>query len=537
MRSTAAPQGATTARPAAADRPAPAPDPRRWWALAFLALAQLATALHVTVMNIALPSAQTDLGFSDPSRQWVVTAYALTFGGLLLLGGRVSDLFGRRRTLLAGLVGFAVAASIGGSAASAAMLVTARALQGVCAALIAPSSLGLLSLTFSHGAERSRAFAVLGAVMGTGAGIGLVTGGILTDALSWRWCLYSNVPLTAVAAAGVLRTIPPRTTPLQTVPPAPPRAGPSGPRSRIDVPGAVLITGALAGLVLGLDRAAHAGWAAGSTRSALAVGALLLAGFVAVERRAAAPLLPLEIVIDRSRGSAYLAVLTSGIGMFAGFFFLTFYLQSVRGYTPIRTGFAFLPFSIAIMGTVRVVASTVSRVPIRSFLGVGLLAISAALATLVRLTPTSPYLTDVLPAFLLLGIGVGAVMTPANDAATRDAGTHTGVAGAAVTTHQQVGAALGTALLSAIAASATSGVGLGATVHGYNVASAWGAALVLLGAVLVVLVAGPAPKTPPEDPGDAEGPDDADDPAHRRRHPPPSATPDAAAPLPRAGAA
>src|SRR4051794_16600608 len=285
---------------------------RRWWILALLGVAQLMVVLDATIVNIALPSAQQALGFSDDARQWVVTGYALAFGSLLLLGGRISDLFGRKWTLIGGLAGFALASAVGGAAPSFGVLVASRAVQGAFGALLAPAALSLLSTTFTHPGERNRAFAIYGGIAGAGGAVGLLLGGILTEYLSWRWCLYVNLLFAVpalVAAAGLLHN----------------QAEAAG--TRIDLPGVLTSGAGLFALVYGLTKANTDGWGATVTLAFLAAAVVLLAAFAVIQTRAKHPLLPLRVVIDRNRGGAYLAVLAVGAGMFGVFLFLTYYLQ------------------------------------------------------------------------------------------------------------------------------------------------------------------------------------------------------------------
>jgi EmrB/QacA subfamily drug resistance transporter len=293
---------------------------RRWLILAMLSVAQLMVVLDATIVNIALPSAQQALHFSDSSRQWVVTAYTLGFGSLLLLGGRLSDLFGRKLILITGLVGFAVASAVGGTAHSFNTLIAARAVQGIFAALLAPAALSLLTTTFTDSRERGKAFGVFGAIAGAGAGIGLLLGGFLTEYLSWRWCLYVNLVFAAIAATGALLLLPKQARPA---------------RPRLDIPGVLTGSAGLFALVYGFSEADRNGWGASSTMGFLAAGVALLVAFVVIERRVAHPLLPLRIVANRSRGGAYLAMLITAMGMFGVFLFLTYYLQQTLGYSPV----------------------------------------------------------------------------------------------------------------------------------------------------------------------------------------------------------
>jgi len=420
-----------------------AADPsRRWWILGVVGLAQLMVVLDATIVNIALPSAQRDLAFSNADRQWVVTAYALAFGGLLLLGGRLSDLVGRRRMLIIGLVGFAAASALGGAATSFTVLVIGRGLQGAFGALLAPAALSTLTVTFTDPAERGRAFGVYGAIAGAGGAVGLLLGGVLTEYLSWRWCLYVNVVLAVIAGAGAIRLLP---------------AYSRDPEVRIDWPGTVLVASGLVAVVYGLAEADTAGWGAPTTIALLVAGVVLLAAFVLVEQRVAHPLLPLRIVLNRFRGGAYLAIGLSAIGVFGVFLFLTYYLQLTLFYSPVRSGLAFLPMVAAI-----VAASTISsgllmpRTGPRPLIPFGMLISAGGLALLAaQLGLRTSYLAWILPALLLVGAGLGVVFGCALNTATYGTGAaDAGVAAALVNTNQQVGGSIGTALLNTLAASA-----------------------------------------------------------------------------------
>jgi EmrB/QacA subfamily drug resistance transporter len=455
---------------------------RRWWVLGVVGLAQLMVVLDATIVNIALPSAQRALGFSNADRQWVVTAYSLAFGGLLLLGGRLSDLVGRRRMLIIGLVGFAAASALGGAATSFAMLVIGRGLQGAFGALLAPAALSTLTVTFTDPAERGKAFGVYGAIAGAGGAVGLLLGGFLTEYLSWRWCLYVNVILGAVAVVGAVRLL---------------AAYPRDPDVRIDWPGTVLVAAGLVAFVYGLSEADTAGWGAPTTLVLLVAGVVLLAAFVLVEMRVQHPLLPLRIVLNRFRGGAYLAIGLSAIGIFGIFLFLTYYFQLTLAYSPVKSGLAFLPMIAAI-----VAASTTSsgvlmpRVGPRPLIPAGMLLAAGGLSLLAaELGLRTSYLDWILPALLLTGAGLGLVFGCALNTATYDTGAaDAGVASALVNTNQQVGGSIGTALLNTLAASALTSYLLthghsplalaGAAVHSYVVAF-WISAAILAGSAVV----------------------------------------------------
>jgi EmrB/QacA subfamily drug resistance transporter len=454
---------------------------RRWWILALLGLAQLMVVLDTTVVNIALPSAQKALHFTNDNRQWIVTAYALAFGSLLLLGGRLGDLFGRKLTFVVGLIGFSVASAVGGAAGSFEVLVAARALQGVFGAILAPAGLSLLTTTFTDPNERGKAFGIYGAIAGGGAAIGLLLGGILTEYLSWRWCMYVNLGFaipTATAAMLLMRN----------------ERASAGPK--LDLPGTLTACLGLFALVYGFSNAETHGWGAGLTIGMFVAAVVLLVSFVLIQRRVEHPLLPLRVVQDRNRAGSYLAMFIAGVGMFGVFLFLTYYLQQTLGFTPIQTGLAFLPMTGVVM--ISATASTAALLPRfgpRRLVTIGMALSAVAMALLTRIGVDSSYATVVLPPLLLMGAGLGLVFAPAMSTATfgidpQDAG----VGSALVNTMQQVGGSLGTALLSTLAASATSAyisarqpsaeVLAHAAVHGYTVAFWISAGIFLLGAVI-----------------------------------------------------
>ncbi|MFE3764864.1 MFS transporter [Streptomyces sp. NPDC059104] len=427
---------------AAAPAPAGA-DPSRWKALVFIALAQLMVVLDATIVNIALPSAQTDLGISDGNRQWVITAYALAFGGLLLFGGRIADKWGRKNAFITGLAGFALASALGGAATGEAMMLGARALQGAFGALLAPAALSLLAVTFTDAKERAKAFGIYGAIAGGGGAVGLILGGFLTEYLNWRWTFFVNIPFAIVAAAGAWMVI----------------REPAGSRNsaRLDVPGVILSTLGLVSLVYGFTRAESAGWSDGITVSLFIASAALLLAFVAVESKVKSPLLPLRVLLERNRGGVYLSLGLAVIAMFGLFLFLTYYLQVVKGFSPVKTGFAFLPMIAGmITGSTQIGARLMTRVAPRLLMGPGFLLAATGMLLLTQLEVGSSYPALILPAQLLLGLGMGTAFMPAMSLATYGVNpADAGVASAMVNTSQQVGGAIGTALLNTIAASAT----------------------------------------------------------------------------------
>lgn len=412
------------------------PDPRRWLALSVISLSTLMVVLDASIMNIALPQAQHALDITDANRHWALTAYALTFGGLLLLGGRIADIFGRKRVMIVGLVGFALASALGGGAWNAEMLFAARALQGVFAAVLAPAGLALLAVTFTDARERARAFGVYASVQGAGGAIGLLLGGFLTEYSDWRWCLYVNVPIAAFAAITALPTI--RESRVHT-------------RSRtFDALGAALATAGSVGLVAGFTLAADSdrGWTAPSTLMLLIGSATLLALFVWWQTKSAAPMLPLRIVGDRTRGLAFLIAFLVGAGMFGMFLFLTYYLQLNLGYTPLQAGLSILPFSISLVVVTQIAARLLPRTGPRPLIIIGMMLATAGLLLLTTIDGSTSWVGGALVPEILMGVGLGLVFMPMNTAAlTGIAPDDAGIASAVLNTAQQLGGALGVALL------------------------------------------------------------------------------------------
>ncbi|MGO9750659.1 MAG: MFS transporter [Solirubrobacteraceae bacterium] len=463
----------------------PVQESNRWAVLALLGVAQLMVVLDVTIVNIALPSAQTALHFSTDSRQWIITAYALAFGSLLLLGGKLGDLFGRKWTLIGGLAGFAVASAIGGLSQSFGMLVVARALQGAFGAMLAPSALGLLTVTFQGSRDRAKAFGIFSAIAGGGASVGLLLGGALTQTLSWRWCLYVNLVIAVPTAIMALRLLH--------------NQGQTD-RPRIDLPGVALASAGLFALVYGFSNAETHSWSAPVTIVALVASVLLLTTFVLLERRVEHPLLPLHIVWDRARGGAYASIVLVGSAVFAVFLFLTFYMQQNLGYSPLKTGLGFLPMT----GTIVLTATTVQtrmlpRTGARPVVIAGMIIGIVAMVLLTRLTPHGSYASQVLPGLVLTGFAMGCIFAPAFSTATLGVRrTEAGIASAMVNTSQQVGGSVGTALLSTIFASAaasfaaahakTPGLATAASIHGYTTAFAFAAGLFGLGLLVALFI-------------------------------------------------
>jgi EmrB/QacA subfamily drug resistance transporter len=469
---------------------------RRWWILAVIGLAQLMVVLDATIVNIALPSAQRALHFSNDNRQWVVTAYALAFGSLLLLGGRIGDLFGRKWTFIGGLLGFSIASGVGGAATSFGMLVAARGAQGLFGAILAPSALALLTTTFSDVGERRKAFAVFGSIASGGAAVGFLLGGVLTQAVSWRLTLFVNVAIALPAAlAGLWLLVN------------------EGQRNRpaLDLPGTATASLGLFALVYGFSNASTHSWSDPLTIGMLIASAALLAAFAAIESRARHPLLPPHVIADRARGGSYLAVLIAGIAMFGAFLFLTYFLQRTKGYTPIQTGLAFLPLPVAVVVTAMTVQIVLlKRLGPRPLMTAGMLLGAGGMAWLAQLTPSAGYAGHVLPALVILGVGMGSTIAPAMFTATYDVPpTDTGVASAMVNTMQQVGGAVGASGLTTVFAGAVSSYLHGhardgaigaASVHGYTTAFWVSAAVFAAGAILVgLLVPGiEAPEATPQ---------------------------------------
>ncbi len=469
--------------------PATDTDPRRWWGLVVIALAQLMVVLDATIVNIALPSAQRDLGMSDGNRQWVITAYTLAFGGLLLLGGRIADVVGRKRTFIIGLIGFAAASALGGAATTAGLLFGARALQGVFAAVLAPSALSLLTTTFTDPKERGKAFGIYGALAGSGSAIGFMVGGLLTEYLNWRWCLYVNVPIAIAAVFGAFALL---------------HDSPGHAGARLDVPGVLLGCGGLVAIVYGFSEAEPRGWTDPLVLGLFAVGVLLLTAFVWWQRRAPVPLLPLHIVKDRNRAGCFLTMGLAVIGMFGLFLFMTYYLQVILGYSPVKTGLAFLPLTAAIIiGSTQISARLLQRVAPRMLMVPGMVLAAGGMLILTQMTVDSSYTTEILPALLLMGLGMGLTFMPVFATATAGvAPQDSGVTSATVNTSQQVGGSIGTALLNTIATTSSTAyitahlhdpaqkalVTREGIVHGYTVAIAWAAGIMLLAGLVAGLM-------------------------------------------------
>lgn len=469
-------------------------DPNRWRALIVIAIAQLMVVLDASIVNIALPSIQADLGMTDANRQWVLTAYTLAFGGLLLLGGRIADFQGRKRMFIVGLIGFAAASFLGGISTTEGMLIAARALQGVFAALLAPAALSLISVTFTESKERARAFGVFGAISGGGAAIGLIAGGILTEYLSWHWTLLVNVPIAIIAVILAVPYV---------------KESRAHGNTKYDIPGAITATVGLVSLVYGITRAESDGWGGTQTLLFMGFGILLLIGFMFIEARSSHPLLPIRILANRNRGGAYLASFFVGVGLFAMFLFLTYYFQGVLGYTPLTSGLLFLPFSAGVIVSAGIASQLLPRFGPRWITTAGFVLAVVGMLLLTRLTPGSSYVTDILPSLIILSLGMGLIFVPLSAVSLFAIGDHdAGVASAVLNTSQQIGGSIGVAFLNTIAASATTAfitanaaTGLvpgpngdpipspEALVAGFNQGFIWGAGiLVVAGLIWVVLV-------------------------------------------------
>jgi EmrB/QacA subfamily drug resistance transporter len=467
----------TTAREADVDR--------RWWILAVLGIAQLMVILDSTIVNIALPTAQRDLHFSNADRQWIVTAYSLAFGSLLLLGGRIGDIVGRKRALIIGLVGFAGASAIGGFSVNFSMLVIARTVQGAFGALLAPSVLALLTTTFSDPEERGKAFGIYGAIAGAGGALGLLLGGILTSYASWRWTLFVNLVFAATATVGALLWL---------------KNDEGVDHDPLDLPGLFVVAGGLFCLVFGFSHAETTAWSNPFTIGFLVAGVVLLGAFAYLEPRTKYPLLPPRVVLNRTRGGSMLAMLFASVGIFGVFLFLTYYLQGTLGFSPVKTGVAFLPL-VAVLATVAQVSNRIllPKFGPKPIVPVGLLVSAAALFGLHLVGLHSSYVSHVLPYLIVLGIGFGLSVAPAFSTGTLGlAPQDAGVGSATLNTAQQIGGSIGTSLLNTLAASAATSYLVGRTLtpahlqaallHSYTTAFLWSSLIFVAGAVVAGLV-------------------------------------------------
>jgi EmrB/QacA subfamily drug resistance transporter len=465
-------------------------DPNRWRALLVIAIAQLMVVLDASIVNIALPSLQADLGISDANRQWVVTGYTLAFGGLLLLGGRIADFWGRKRAFMTGLLGFAGASALGGVAQNQEMLFGARALQGVFAALLAPAALSLITVTFTDSKERAKAFGVYGGLSAGGAAIGLILGGVLTQYTSWRWCLLVNVPIAILAFFLAVSNV---------------NESKATGDTRYDIPGAVTSSLGLVSLVYGITQVAELGWSDPTTLSWFGASLVLLAAFFVIESRTSHPLLPMNILLDRNRGASYLTSFIVGAGLFGMFLFLAYFFQGILQYSPIKAGLLFLPFSVGVGISAGIASVVLPRFGPRYVSFIGLLMATAGMLLLTQLEPASSYVSDILPALMVLSLGMGLVFVPISATALFGVGNHdAGVASAVLNTAQQIGGALGTALLNTVAVTATASyftanmidptdpanagaVAFGLT-DGFVAAFTWSAGFMIVGAIIWVFM-------------------------------------------------
>ncbi len=459
----------------------PANHAKRWWILGVLGIAQLMVILDNTIVNIALPTAQQDLGFSNADRQWVVTGYSLAFGSLLLLGGRISDIIGRKRALVIGLVGFAGASAIGGASVNFAMLVAARTVQGAFGALLAPAVLALLTTTFTDAEERGKAFGIYGAIAGAGGAIGLLLGGILTSYVSWRWTLFVNLAFAAVAVAGSLLWL----------------QGDRGTdHDPVDYPGLITVTAGLFSLVYGFSHAETTAWSNPYTIGFLALGVVLLGVFFLLQVRVKYPLLPPRVIANRMRGGSVLAMLFSGAGIFGIFLFVTYYLQDTLHYSPVLTGLAFLPMVAGLAGMAQIsLRVLLPKIGPKPLVPAGMLLDALGLVLLHGVGLHSSYATDVLPWIFLIGVGFGMSLAPSFSTGTLGVAPHdAGVASATLNTGQQIGGSIGTALLNTLAAGAATAYLVGKTVgpatlraaalHSYTTSFLWAALIFVIGAVV-----------------------------------------------------
>ncbi|WP_030434791.1 MFS transporter [Actinoplanes subtropicus] len=482
MTATASTAGESEAPAAVSDNPH---HRRRWLILGVIGIAQLMVVLDSTIVNIALPSAQHDLGFSDSNRQWIVTAYSLAFGSLLLLGGRIADVFGRKRVFLVGLIGFAAASALGGAAGSFEILVAARALQGIFGALLTPAALSLLTTTFTNPSERGKAFGVYGAIAGAGGAVGLLLGGVLTEYLDWRWCLYVNVAFAAIATIGGILLLHHRQ---------------AATRPRLDWPGIITVSAGMFALVYGFSNAETYAWSDPMSWGFLAAGGVLLAVFVFLQTRAANPLLPLRVILDRNRAGSFLAVFFSGAGMFGVFLFLTYYLQTSLHYSPVKTGLAFLPMIGGLMiSSITATSTLIPRVGPKPLVAAGMIVAAAGMIWMTRLDLDSSYAANILPPLITVGLGFGLIIGPAMSVGTLGVqAVDAGVASATLNTSQQIGGSIGTALLNTLAASAATNyltthksepnAVVQSMLHSYTTAYWWSAAILTTGAIVCGLL-------------------------------------------------
>jgi EmrB/QacA subfamily drug resistance transporter len=464
-------------------------DPKRFRALAVIAIAQLMVVLDAAVVIIALPSAQRSLHISTANRQWMLTAYTLAFAGLLLLGGRIADYMGRKRMFIISLIGFAAASALGGLAVNSAMLFGARALQGAFAAVMAPAALSLLTVAFTEPKERARAFGVYGGIAGGGAAIGLILGGALTQYASWRWTLLINVPIAIIAAIAAVRFV---------------TESKSATRHGYDIPGAVTVTGGLLALVYAFTKAGVDGWSSTPTLAFFAAAAVLLTAFVLIEQRVAHPLLPLRIVLERNRGGSFLASLLVGTAMLGTFLSLTYYFQGTLHYSAMKSGLAFVPFSMGVILGATAASGLMPRFGARFVMLLGLVLGAIGLGVFTLLGVHTSYASLVLPAELIVSTGMGlSFVALSSTSLIGVAPADAGVASALVNSTQQTGSTMGAALINTIATSATASylavhgksaaAEVAGSIHGYTTAFLF-SAIVLATAAVAAFALVRAPK-------------------------------------------
>jgi len=466
------------------------PDPRRWFALFVIAIAQLMVILDSSIVNIALPhaalpKAMGGLNIAPHNYQWAVTAYTLTFGGFLLLGGRIGDYMGRKKAFLIGLLGFAAASLLGGLAQSQQWLFGARALQGVFGALLAPAALSLISVTFTDSKERAKAFGVYGALSGVGAAIGLIAGGLLTQYLSWRWCLFVNTPMALIALFLAIPNV--KESKVEGHP-------------HYDVPGALMATAGMVAVVYGVSEASITSWGSFSAWPFIMVGALLLGVFFVIEALVKQPLLPLRLLADRVRAGAYLTQLLVALALFGMFLWITFYFQDIHHFSAVKSGLLFMPFSLGVIVSAGVTSQLLPKIGPRPLATVGSLMAAAGMALLSLLTPTSSFVLHVMPSLIITSLGLGlAFVSLASTALFNVQGRDTGAASAVLSTAQQLGGSFGTAIQNTIVVSSASAftvaalhkgtqagptLAAAASVHGYDQAFRFGAVVFVVAAVV-----------------------------------------------------
>ena len=467
------------------------PDPRRWFALVVIAIAQLMVVLDASIVNIALPHAALPralggLAIAPKNYQWAITAYTLTFGGFLLLGGRVGDYMGRKKAYLIGLVGFASASLLGGFSVNQQMLFGARALQGIFGALLAPAALSLISITFTDSKERAKAFGVYGALSGVGAAIGLIAGGLLTQYLSWRWCLFVNTPMAIIALFLAIPNV--HESKVEGHP-------------HYDVPGALTATLGMVSIVFGVSQASTYAWGSLSAWPYIALGVALLFVFFQIEARVKSPLLPLRLLTDRVRAGSYLSQIFVGLGLFGMFLFLTFYFQDVHQYSAVKSGLLYLPFSVGVILGAGAASQILPKFGPRLIATVGSLMGALGLLLLSFLAPNSSYLTRVMPAMIIGSLGLGVTFVAvASTALFNVRPEDAGAASAVLNTAQQIGGSFGTAIQNTIYVTSASAfvaaalrpgltrssliaLHIAGAVHGYDLAFRFGALMVFLAAV------------------------------------------------------